>query len=132
MHTKLKTAAMGHFESTRFTGSPRSQCHFEGTSSQRVVFQIPTTVVNMSANTNDRLANTAVLSCTKTWVRSGQYFIFMVASAAASCFALFHAARNLELLRMMLPRTRVGNFSVKKFSLPDSFYEIFLTRKFIT
>ena len=47
--------------------------------------------------------------CTKTWVRSSQYFIFMVASVAASSFVLFHAVRSLELLRMMLPRARVGN-----------------------
>ena len=48
----------------------------------------------------------------------------MVASVAASSSVLFHAARSLKLLRMMLPLTRVGNFSVKKFSLPDGFYEI--------
>ena len=51
--------------------------------------------------------------------------MFMVASVAASSFVLFHADRSLKLLRMMLPRTCV-------FSLPDGFYEIFLTRKFIT
>ena len=28
-----------------------------------------------------------------------QYFIFMVASDAASCFVLFHAARSLEILK---------------------------------
>ena len=56
----------------------------------------------------------------------------MVALVAASSFVLFHAARSLKLLRMMLPRTRVGNFGVKNFLLPDGFYEKFLTRKFIT
>ena len=71
VHTK--TAAMGRFESTRFTASPHSRCQFEDTSSRRVVFQIQTTVVNMSANASDRLANTAVekdISCTKFWVRT--------------------------------------------------------------
>ena len=34
------------------------------------------------------------LSCTKTLVRSGQYFIFMVDSVAASSFVLFHATRK--------------------------------------
>ena len=58
-------------------------------------------------------------------------FIFMVTSVAASSFVLFHAARSLELLdlRMMLPRTRVGNFGVKNISLSDGIYEIFLTQK---
>ena len=31
---------------------------------------------------------------------------------------------------MMLPRTHVGNFGVKKISLPDSFYKIFNTKKY--
>ena len=56
----------------------------------------------------------------------------MVASVVASSFVLFHAARSLELLRMMLPHTHVGNFGIEIFSLLDSFYEIFLTRKFTT
>ena len=52
----------------------------------------------------------------------------MVALVAASSFVLLHAAQSLELLRMMLPRTRVGNFGVKKFSFPVGFYEIFNTK----
>ena len=92
------------------------------------------TVVNISANASDCLAKTAVEKAIvhKNQGRSGQYFIFMVASVAASSFLFFHAAQSLKLLRMMLPRTCVGNFGVKKFLLPDGFYEIFLTRKFIT
>ena len=31
----------GRFEPTRFTASPHSRCQFEGTSSRKVVFQIP-------------------------------------------------------------------------------------------
>ena len=66
------------------------------------------------------------ISCTKTWVRSGQYFnIFMVTLVAASSFILFHAARSLELLRMMLPRTRAGNFGVKKFRCPTASKKFF-------
>ena len=53
--------------------------------------------------------------------------IFMVTLDAASSFVLFHAAWSLKLLRMMLP-PRVGNFAVKKFSLPDGFFEIFNTK----
>ena len=82
-----------------------------------------TIVVNISANASGRLANTAVEKAIvhkKNWVRSGQYFIFIVASVAASAFVLFHDARSLELLRMMLPRTRVGNFGVKKFCCPTA------------
>ena len=91
-----------------------------------------TILVNVSANASDCLANTA-------WRRAfvhknlgkkrSVYFIFMVDPAAASSFVLFHAARNLELLRMMLPRTRVGNFGVKKFSFPVCFYEFFFNTK---
>ena len=53
-----------------------------------------TIIVNISANASDRLANTAVekANVNKTWVRSGQYFIFMVALVAASSFVLLHAA----------------------------------------
>ena len=77
----------------------------------------------MSANASGRLANTALEKAIvhkKTGLRSGQYFIFMVISVAASSFVLFHDARSLELLRMMLPRTRVGNFGVKKFRCPTA------------
>ena len=86
----------------------------------------------MSANASDHVANTALEKAIvhiNLGVRSSQYFIFMVTSVAASSFVVFLDAQSLELLRMMLPRTRVGNFSVKKISLPDSFYEFFLTRK---
>ena len=92
-----------------------------------------TIVVNMSTNASDRLANKAVekaimhKSLGKKW--SG---LFMVPSVAASSLVLFHATRSFELLRMMLPCTHVGNFCVKKFSLPVSFYEIIFTWKFIT
>ena len=52
------------------------------------------TVVNVSANAaSDRLANTPVEKAIlhKNLVRSGQYFIFMITSVAASSFVLFHA-----------------------------------------
>ena len=55
----------------------------------------------MSANASDGSANKAMEKaivekglCEKR----GQYFIFMVASDAASSFVLFHAGRSLELL----------------------------------
>ena len=81
-----------------------------------------TIFVNMSANASDCLVNTALEKAImhKTWVRSGQYFMFIVTSVAARSFVLFHAARSLELLRMMLPRMRVGNFGVKKFCCPTA------------
>ena len=98
------------FEWTRSTASPHSRCQFEGTSSRRVIFQI----------LNDRCQHVCQRKrspckhgvgegyrAQKNWVRSVQYFIFMVISVAASSFVLFHDARSLELLRMMLPRTRI-------------------------
>ena len=88
-----------------------------------------TTVVNISANASDCLANMAVEKAIvhKNLGKKRPVFIFMVASVAASSFVFFYAAQNLKLLRMMMPRTCVGNFGVKKFLLPDGFYEIFLT-----
>ena len=80
------------------------------------------------ANASDRLANTAVEKAIvheNLGKKRGQYFIFMVASVAARSFVLFHAARGLELLKMMLPRARVGNFGVKKFSLPTGSTKFF-------
>ena len=87
----------------------------------------------MCANASDRLANTAVEKAIvhKNLGKKRQYFIFIVTSVVASSFVLFHAARSLKLLRMMLPRTLIENFGVKIFLLPDGFYKIFLTRKFI-
>ena len=84
-------------------------------------------VVNMSAcaNANDCLANTVVEKAIvheNLGKKHGQYFIFMVASVAA---ILFHAPRGLELLKMMLPRTRVGNFGIKIFSLPTASTKLF-------
>ena len=53
------------------------------------------TVVNMSANASDRLANTAVekaIMHKNIGKKRGQYFRFMVASVAARTFIPFHAA----------------------------------------
>ena len=99
---------------TRFTASPHSRYQFESTSSWRVVFHpewslstyLSTQAIALQARQWRRL------SWTKALVRIGQYFIFMVASVAASSFVLIHAAWSLELLRMMLPCTCIGNFGM--------------------
>ena len=59
----------------------------------------------------------------------GQYFIFVVASDAASSTVFFHAARSLKLLRMMLPHTRVGNFGVKKIFVAQRHLRLFFNKK---
>ena len=56
--------------------------------------------------------------------KRGLYFIFIVASVAASSFVLFHAALSLELLEWRsVPCTLVRNSGIKNFSLPICFYE---------
>ena len=91
-----------------------------------------TIVVNMCANASDRLANTAVEKAIVHKNLGKERSVLYIHGSLGCSNTLPHRSKSFELLRMMLPRIRVGNFGVKKISLPDGFYENFVTRKDIT
>ena len=80
----------------------------------------------MSANASNRLANTAVAKAI-VHKNLGKKRSVLYIHGNLGCSKLFHATQSIELLRMILPRTHVGNFGVKKILLPNGFYKIFLT-----
>lgn len=87
---------------TRFTASRHSQSWFEATSKSKGDLLDPegslSACLPMKAIAlANKVVEKAIVDKDLSKKRS-QYFIFMVAVDAASCFVLFYAARSLELL----------------------------------